>query len=97
MSDEEKTRNQLAAELFAARMRAAGYPAEARKTLSIANVGPVRDGWVVNIRDDEAEAGIVATWWGRAHFQAYVEIFGHIERTEDAARGLALALQALRS
>lgn len=74
------------AERFAEAMRAAGHPlARARRTDAISSVGPVKDGWVVSVRDVDAEFGIVACWWGRNHFQAFVEIAGHAERTDEAA------------
>lgn len=45
----------------------------------------VRDGWAVNYHDPETEVGLVAVWWGRGHFKAYIEMVGHIGRTAEAA------------
>lgn len=78
------TKNQAAAESFAAILQRVGPPAKARRTMKV-NGRDVVDGWTVNCRDGEAEVGYVAVWYGRGHFQAYIEITGHRDRTDETA------------
>lgn len=82
---ESVSKNQVFAELFADLLREGGLNAKARQTRRIQG-RDVLDGWVVNVRDEENEVGIVASWWGRQHFACYFELAGHAERTEEAAR-----------
>lgn len=76
-------------------MTAAGFPARARQTQAVQG-RKVRDGWSVNLRDEDEEIGVVACWWGRGHFTAFAEIAGHRERTEEAAELLVRLLRAAR-
>lgn len=79
------SKNEAAATMFAdVLVSRCGLPAKARRTQKIQGRDVV-DGWVVNVRDPEAEVGYVAAWWGRGHFTAYVEIAGHIDRTDEVA------------
>lgn len=81
----QKSGNQRGAETFAEILCAAGLKCQAMRTQAIANRGPVKDGWVVNYHDQDLEIGLVATWWGRSHFQAYIEVAGHAGRTCETA------------
>lgn len=83
-----KTENELAARMFADALKE-GLDVRpdlvhVMKTEAISG-NRVRDGWTVNYHDGEAEVGLVAVWWGRGHFKAYIEIVGHIGRTAEAA------------
>lgn len=80
-----RSANHQAAEAFAKILNAAGLKCRPMRTQAIANRGQVKDGWVVNYHDQDTEIGFVATWWGRNHFQAFVEIAGHSDRTAEAA------------
>lgn len=74
------------AQQFAATMTAAGFPCSAQKCHRIAGIpGDQKDAWVVNYRDDETEVGMVAVWWGRKHFKAYLEIVGGSHLTDETA------------
>lgn len=81
-----RTENEQAARMFAGMLQAAVDPnlVHVMKTEAIAG-NKVRDGWTVNYHDNEAEVGLVAVWWGRGHFKAYIEMVGHIGRTAEAA------------
>jgi hypothetical protein len=83
-----RTDNHLAAYSFAAALKE-GLDVKpdlvhVMRTEAIAGV-KVRDGWTVNYHDNETEVGLVAVWWGRGHFKAYIEMVGHIGRTAEAA------------
>lgn len=83
-----RTDNHLAAYSFAAALKE-GLDVKPdlvhiMRTEAIAGV-KVRDGWAVNYHDNETEVGLVAVWWGRGHFKAYIEMVGHIGRTAEAA------------
>ena len=67
-----------------------------RKTQAINN-RPVRDGWAVNYVDPESEIGLVAVWHGRRHFEAYLEVKGHSDRTQETAAAFARLLVTARS
>lgn len=88
------SKNQAAAESFAAILQRVGLPAKARRTQKVNNRDVV-DGWTVNCRDAEAEVGYVAVWHGRGHFLAYVEIAGHRDRTDETAAMFAAFQQML--
>jgi len=81
-----RTENEQAARMFADLLQAAVDPnlVHVMRTEAIAG-NKVRDGWTVNYHDNEAEVGLVAVWWGRGHFKAYIEMVGHIGRTAEAA------------
>jgi len=83
-----RTENEQAARSFAAALKE-GLDVKpdlvhVMRTEAIAGV-KVRDGWTVNYHDNETEVGLVAVWWGRGHFKAYIEMVGHIGRTAEAA------------
>jgi hypothetical protein len=80
-----RSKNELAAHQFAGLLCEAGIQCKPMRTKAIAGRGPVVDGWVVNYRDNASEIGIVAAWWGRQHFTAFVEVAGHAERTVETA------------
>jgi len=84
--DAVRTENEQAARMFAGLLQAAvdANLVHVMKTEAIAG-SKVRDGWTVNYHDNEAEVGLVAVWWGRGHFKAYIEMVGHIGRTAEAA------------
>lgn len=82
---EDRTANERSAQAFAFTLNAAGLKCQAMRTQAIANRGPVKDGWVVNYHDTDLEIGLVATWWGRNHFQAYIEVAGHADRSDETA------------
>lgn len=86
------SQNQHDAETFAGILRSSGLNAKARETKRIQG-RDVYDGWMVNVRDEGQEIGIVAAWHGRRHFVCYVEIAGHAERTEEAARIMLAAMK----
>ncbi len=90
------TPNQEAAALFVAEFERAGIACKARPTKAIKG-REVRDGWMVNVRDNDTETGLVAVWWGRKHFEAYFEIVGHSDRTVEAAELFAAAMILARS
>jgi hypothetical protein len=81
-----RTENEQAARMFADMLQAAVDPnlVHVMRTEAIAG-NKVRDGWTVNYHDTEAEVGLVAVWWGKGHFKAYIEMVGHIGRTAEAA------------
>lgn len=81
-----RTENEQAARMFADMLQAAVDPnlVHVMRTEAIAG-NKVRDGWTVNYHDNEAEVGLVAVWWGKGHFKAYIEMVGHIGRTAEAA------------
>jgi hypothetical protein len=81
-----RTENEQAARMFADMLQAAVDPnlVHVMRTEAIAG-NKVRDGWTVNYHDSETEVGLVAVWWGRGHFKAYIEIVGHVGRTAEAA------------
>lgn len=81
---------------FAQAITEAGFPCKAARTARIANHGEVKDGWVVNLRDTATEIGVVACWWGRRHFTAFIEISGHNDLTDETARSFAAFLSAAR-
>jgi hypothetical protein len=91
----EKTPNQFRAEEWAARMVSAGFPCKPMRTQAIGGV-QVRDGWVVNIHDQEAEAGVVAAFWGRGHFRVHNEFVGKEAEAGAWAGLMAELLQAAR-
>lgn len=83
-----RTENEQAARMFAAALKE-GLDVKpdlvhVMRTEAIAG-NKVRDGWTVNYHDNEAEVGLVAVWWGKGHFKAYIEMVGHIGRTAEAA------------
>lgn len=83
-----RTENELAARSFADALKE-GLDVKpdlvhVMRTEAIAG-NKVRDGWAVNYHDNETEVGLVAVWWGRGHFKAYIEMVGHIGRTAEAA------------
>lgn len=80
-----RTKNELAATQFADLLSEVGLACKPMRTKAISGRGPVVDGWTVNYRDNGAEVGIVAAWWGRQHFTAFVEVAGHAERTVETA------------
>lgn len=85
-----QTENEKAARLFAMFLEDL-VPCDlvqVMKTQSIAG-SKVIDGWTVNYHDPHTEIGLVAVWWGRGHFKAYVEMVGHIGRTAEGATVLA--------
>lgn len=88
--------NQVHAEAFAKILRDARLPCQVMGTHAIAGRGPVKDGWVVNYHDPDTEIGLVAAWWGRRHFTAYLEIAGHCDRTEETAELLVKAFKIAR-
>ena len=83
-----RTENEQAARMFAAALKEGldvkPDQVHVMRTEAIAGV-KVRDGWTVNYHDNETEVGLVAVWWGRGHFKAYIEMVGHIGRTAEAA------------
>lgn len=81
-----RTENEQAARSFAEMLQATVDPnlVHVMRTQAIAG-SKVRDGWTVNYHDSETEVGLVAVWWGRGHFKAYIEMVGHIGRTAEAA------------
>lgn len=93
---ERLSRNQPFAERFADALRNAGHVATARPTQRVQG-REVIDGWAVNVRDNENEAGVVAVWWGRAHFSCYFEMNGHADRTAEAAVLMVAVLDILKS
>lgn len=93
---ERLSRNQPFAERFADALRNAGHVATARPTQRVQG-REVIDGWAVNVRDNENEAGVVAVWWGRAHFSCYFEMNGHADRTDEAAALMVALLDMLKS
>lgn len=86
--------NNAAAEQFAAILRRRGINALARPTKRIQG-REVLDGWMVNARDEKHEVGVVAAWWGRAHFTCFFEIAGHSDRTEESAELMGVMLNSL--
>lgn len=87
------SKNRVAAETFADMLADAGLNAKARPTQRIQG-RDVRDGWTVNVRDDEHEIGIVACWWGRDHFTCFLEIAGHVDRSAEGAVAVLAGLRA---
>jgi len=83
-----RTENEQAARMFAAALKEGldvkPDQVHVMRTEAIAG-NKVRDGWTVNYHDTEAEVGLVAVWWGKGHFKAYIEMVGHIGRTAEAA------------
>lgn len=88
------SKNEVAAHNFALILGRVGLPARPRRTQKV-NGRDVIDGWTVNVRDSEAEIGYVAVWYGRGHFQAYIEITGHRDRTDETAAMFAAFQQQL--
>jgi hypothetical protein len=86
--DAVRTENEQAARMFAAALKEGldvkPDQVHVMKTEAIAG-SKVRDGWTVNYHDSESEVGLVAVWWGKGHFKAYIEMVGHIGRTAEAA------------
>lgn len=81
----EASTNRAAADRFARALSAVGLTTGVRAT-NVVQGRPVKDGWAVNVRDEDREIGYVAAWWGRAHFLAYIEMAGHRSRTDEAAQ-----------
>lgn len=94
-ASEGPSENQLAAEQFAEIIGKSGLVAKARPTQRIQG-REVHDGWTVNVRDEKAEIGVVACWYGRRHFIAFVEITGHSDRTVETAEMMRAVFDAAK-
>jgi hypothetical protein len=90
------TNNYEHARVFALALNEAGLTCQVMGTQAIAGRGQVKDGWVVNYHCQDTEIGVVAAWWGRGHFTAYLEIAGHRDRTEETAALLVKAFAIAR-
>lgn len=90
------TPNEQAATHFAGILTKAGFPAKARPTAAVAGV-KVKDGWAVNIRDEDTELGCVAVFYGRNHCKAYIEFLGYSEAADELGTAFAVFMTAARN